>query len=125
MLESPIANVGIQTLKKPYTAQVKDLLITSQLSAKEIAEFCGCSYQLVTYCRRQLNLPHVRQTQQQMLSRLQRELQELRREVMLLDDLLNQDDNSDASAVQSITRRTSQSNPAVCITTGKPAGSKN
>src|SRR6266487_1872010 len=70
----------IQTLKnKTYTAQVKDLLITSQLSAMEIAEICGCSYQLVTFCRRQLNLPHSRQTQQQMLSRLQREVQESRR----------------------------------------------
>jgi len=112
----------IQTLKnKTYTAQVKDLLITSQLSAMEIAEICGCSYQLVTFCRRQLNLPHARQTTQQMLSRLEKDVRQLRREVMQLD----QHDNGDLGVAGSIGGRTTDSSVALCITAGKRAGSKN
>jgi hypothetical protein len=89
MHESQVPDVLIKTLKgKTYTTQVKDLLITSGLSAKEIAEICGCSYQLVTFCRRRLNLPHARRTTQQMLSMLEKEVRQLRRDVVRMEDVL-------------------------------------
>ena len=122
----PGPNICIHTLKKTYTAQVKDLLITSGMSATEIAEICGCSYQLVTFCRRQLNLPHARQTTQQMLSRLEKEVRELRREVMRLVALPNPvDDNGDLVAAGSIGGRTTDSCARLFITAGRRAGSKN
>jgi hypothetical protein len=90
----------------------------------EIVEICGCSYQLVTFCRRQLNLPDVHQTQQQMLSRLQLEVQELRREVMRFLNLETFHDNTDVITAGDVTTRTTDSCATLCITAGRRAGSK-
>ena len=117
-------NVLIKTSKrKSHTVQVKTLLVMTQYSAREIAEMCGCSYQLVTHVRRQLNLPHANQTREQMLARLERELRDLRRKITAMAGSL---DEWEATLATDADRCASgeRSCAPVCISSGRSLVSK-
>ena len=118
-------NVLIKTSKrKSHTVRVATLLVTTVYSAREIADMCGCSYQLVTHVRRQLNLPHANQTREQMLARLERELRDLRRKITEMAGSLDEWEATIEATDADRCAAAERSCAPVRIASGRPLASK-
>ena len=67
-----------------HTPQIRMMLSHGVTSTREVAQAVGCSERLVRHVRQQMGLPYPSESPSRQLARLEQELRQLRKLVILL-----------------------------------------